>query len=229
MNTSRMKLSAGIAALVLAGCVVPPQGQQPQVGSVAVPASSGGAGCKRLATTTAAENAGIGAVAGALAAGVLRSTAGGSRVAVRNTALLGALTGAVAGSQYNALMGLTELPDGSVKMNIPGSVLFRSGSADLNPNFQQTLNQIASTIRDYCGLTAAIVGHTDSVGSHGENQRLSERRAQAVVAYLQAQRVEGYRLAAEGRASDQPVAPNTDESGRAANRRVEIFVRPPAS
>jgi OmpA-OmpF porin, OOP family len=66
------------------------------------------------------------------------------------------------------------------------------------------------------------VGHTDSVGSPGYNQRLSERRAQVVKRALQGEGIDGSMVRTEGRAARQPVASNDDDAGRAQNRRTEI-------
>lgn len=218
------------SVLALAGCKTLPEAQQQSAVAQTV-AAPGARACKPLGgggssnTSNAAIGAGVGAVVGAL---IGRSAADKSSVGVRNGALFGALAGALAGSQYNKMIGMTEQADGSVKLNIPGQVLFRTGSADVSPAFQQTLDQVGSTIVEYCGLTATVTGHTDSTGSHMTNARLSLARAESVASYLRSRGVDGSRLYAEGRGPDQPIASNADEAGRAQNRRVEIFVRPPA-
>ena len=190
---------------------------------------AGQPGCKRLGGNSNTENAAIGAAVGAVLGGLVGSkNASTSSVGTRNGALLGALGGAIAGSQYNKLIGMSEQADGSVKMNIPGAVMFKSGSAEISPEFGATLASVGSTVREYCGLTATIVGHTDNVGSADLNQRLSIDRANAAVSYLVRQGVRADRLQAEGRGMSQPIAPNTSDAGRAQNRRVEIFVKPSA-
>jgi outer membrane protein OmpA-like peptidoglycan-associated protein len=142
--------------------------------------------------------------------------------------LLGALTGALVGSKYNSMIGMTEQADGSVKLNIPGSVMFKSGSAEISPEFATTLDSVGGTIKEYCGVTGSIVGHTDSTGSADLNRRLSVDRARSVASYLTAKGIEPSRLQQDGRGPDEPVASNATDAGRAQNRRVEIFVRPPA-
>ena len=68
-----------------------------------------------------------------------------------------------------------------------------------------------------------VVGYTDSKGSEAYNQKLSERRADAVADALRAHlNVDGSRIIAEGRGEADPVASNQTEEGRAQNRRVEI-------
>jgi outer membrane protein OmpA-like peptidoglycan-associated protein len=78
----------------------------------------------------------------------------------------------------------------------------------------------------YQKTTLTVVGHTDNVGSNDYNQKLSERRAHSVAQYLETKRVNGMRLALKGSGETQPIASNGNESGRQANRRVEIYVEP---
>jgi len=67
-----------------------------------------------------------------------------------------------------------------------------------------------------------VEGHTDNQGNAAANQALSERRAQAVVAWLSAHGIAASRLSAKGLGQTNPVADNTTEDGRAKNRRVEL-------
>jgi outer membrane protein OmpA-like peptidoglycan-associated protein len=67
-----------------------------------------------------------------------------------------------------------------------------------------------------------IEGHTSSEGEDDYNLRLSERRAEAVVGDLVRRGLDRDRLRGVGIGERRPIAPNTDESGRSINRRVEI-------
>jgi outer membrane protein OmpA-like peptidoglycan-associated protein len=71
-----------------------------------------------------------------------------------------------------------------------------------------------------------VNGHTDSTGSDQYNLDLSRRRAQSVASYLSAQGVDGRRFAINGYGKSDPIASNATESGRAQNRRVEIYLTP---
>ena len=76
------------------------------------------------------------------------------------------------------------------------------------------------------GATVTIGGHTDSIGTTASNQKLSQRRAQAVATVVKAARSD-LKLSVKGYGESRPVAPNTsggkdDPDGRAQNRRVEI-------
>jgi outer membrane protein OmpA-like peptidoglycan-associated protein len=78
----------------------------------------------------------------------------------------------------------------------------------------------------YGKTTLTIVGHTDNAGTNEYNQKLSERRAHAVAEYFEARRVDPVRMALVGKGEAQPMTSNASESGRQANRRVEIYVEP---
>jgi outer membrane protein OmpA-like peptidoglycan-associated protein len=102
-------------------------------------------------------------------------------------------------------------------------VYFDTDRADIKPESKPTLDEMAQLLEKNPKLSVYIVGHTDNQGTFGHNQDLSERRANAVVKAL----VTGYgvtpgRLVAKGVASLAPVASNSEEPGRAKNRRVEI-------
>lgn len=68
------------------------------------------------------------------------------------------------------------------------------------------------------------VGHTDNIGTMAYNQRLSERRANAVKDYLVGKGIEKNRIYTEGKSFKQPIASNSTAEGRAKNRRTEIEV-----
>jgi outer membrane protein OmpA-like peptidoglycan-associated protein len=88
------------------------------------------------------------------------------------------------------------------------------------------MDKLADVVVRYNKTTLTVVGHTDSVGANAYNQRLSEERALSVAHYLEGKRVNSMRLATAGKGETQPIASNSSESGRQANRRVEIYVEP---
>ncbi|GAB6043839.1 OmpA family protein [Endothiovibrio diazotrophicus] len=105
-----------------------------------------------------------------------------------------------------------------------GGVNFETNKATLAAAAKQILDANLAKIKrnaDRIGMVK-IVGHTDSRGSDAYNQRLSQKRAQAVADYLAANGVAAEKLSASGMGESQPVADNATEEGRAANRRVEI-------
>ena len=113
-------------------------------------------------------------------------------------------------------------------IRLPADVLFAFGSAELAPAAQQAVTAVDDEIGSGGTGTVTIEGHTDAIGSDADNQALSERRASAVRAALEAELGSGYTYTAVGFGETEPVAPNTrpdgtdDPDGRALNRRVEI-------
>lgn len=104
-------------------------------------------------------------------------------------------------------------------------VHFAVDKADILPESQPQVGQVLELLRTDPSLRLSIEGHTDDTGEATRNQRLSEARAQAVVAALVAQGIDAARLEAKGFGQSQPVADNATGEGRALNRRVEL-VRP---
>ena len=86
------------------------------------------------------------------------------------------------------------------------------------------LDKFAQGMRDNTATQIRIVGHTDSTGSDAINNPLSRERAASTRNYLAARGVASSRIAIDGRGSYEPAASNDTASGRAENRRVEIYV-----
>lgn len=105
-----------------------------------------------------------------------------------------------------------------------GDVLFATGKAELKAGSQDRLTKLVAFLGKYPDRTVIIEGHTDSVGSDETNQVLSQRRADAVRAYLLAQGVAANRVTAVGKGESLPVADNGNAAGRQQNRRVEIVI-----
>lgn len=110
---------------------------------------------------------------------------------------------------------------------------FGSGEAVLSPEAMPVLDAIAAEIGP-SGLPMRVEGHTDDRPAGGRfrnNWDLSASRAAAVVTYLEAAHgIAGDRLTAAGLAATRPIAANDDETGRTANRRVDVVVElPPGS
>ena len=111
-------------------------------------------------------------------------------------------------------------------LNMPGDVTFGYDSATVQPQFQATLDQVATTLRNYPSTAIDIYGHTDSRGSDVYNQGLSERRANAVQSYLSSRGVQYERIATRGYGETALKCAETSEEGYRCNRRVEIRIAP---
>jgi OmpA-OmpF porin, OOP family len=102
-------------------------------------------------------------------------------------------------------------------------IYFDTNSATIKPESKATLDEIGKLLANDVKLKLHVVGHTDNVGGLDSNMDLSKRRAAAVREALTAQYgVDAARLSANGVAYLAPVAANTDDTGRAKNRRVEL-------
>jgi OmpA-OmpF porin, OOP family len=102
-------------------------------------------------------------------------------------------------------------------------IYFDTGKADLKPESDATLAEIAKLLASNSALKLHVVGHTDNVGGFAANMTLSKQRADAVVAALVSKyHVSAARLQAAGVGPLAPVASNKSEEGRAKNRRVEL-------
>ncbi len=116
--------------------------------------------------------------------------------------------------------------DNALLVSMTSSTGFDNLSTVLKPGYVTTLNKIARVLNQYGKTTVTVIGHTDSVGTHADNQILSEKRAQSVMDYFAGQNVNPLRLEAYGKGETEPRADNTSEAGRQLNRRVELWILP---
>ena len=188
-------------------------------------------GCATERQTETAVGTGVGAATGAVIGGAV----GGGRGAAVGGAV-GAGAGAAVGYNWQLIkeklgiatrgsgVQVSETKDG-LKVNVPGSISFATGSASIEPKLYPTLDRIAGTLNEYPASMVTIVGHTDNVGDAQSNRDLAERRANAVANYLSQRGVQRSRMVVEGRGEAEPIADNSSEAGRAQNRRVEMLIR----
>ncbi len=111
------------------------------------------------------------------------------------------------------------------KVSLKAGALFDVNKAELKPAGKAELDALAAKLKDAQVEGITVTGHTDSSGSKQLNQSLSERRADAVKAYLVSKGLDGSRIDTKGAGDTQPVASNNTAAGRAQNRRVEIDIR----
>lgn len=124
--------------------------------------------------------------------------------------------------QLNAVLETKDTDRGLVVTM--ADVLFDSGQYTLRPAAREKLAKLSGIVIAHPGLKLAAEGHTDSTGSPDFNQKLSVKRAEAVIAYLAGQGIAGDNLSANGFGDTRPIAPNNTSAGRQQNRRVELIV-----
>lgn len=101
---------------------------------------------------------------------------------------------------------------------------FEFNSVDLDDKTEEFLSQLSETLTEDPALKVKITGHTDNIGSEKFNQRLSQKRAEAVLNELVKKGIATNRIAAEGKGLSSPITTNETAEGRQKNRRVEILL-----
>jgi outer membrane protein OmpA-like peptidoglycan-associated protein len=202
-------------------------------------ASEGSATGKRPMTnmeTGAMVGAAAGAVIGAVA--YKKNRTAGAIVGAVGGGLAGGAVGAYMDSQKKDLeknlakeigggqARVEKLANNVVRITMTNQTAFDVDSSEIKPGFHSTMDKLADVVIRYGKTTLTIVGHTDNTGTERYNQTLSEGRALSVARYFESRNVNPLRLATAGKGESQPIASNSTESGRQANRRVEIYVEP---
>jgi outer membrane protein OmpA-like peptidoglycan-associated protein len=211
---------AGLAVLALGACT----SINPYTGNTQMSNTTGGA----------LVGAGGGAIAGAI---VGAATGNDPRVGALIGAGIGGLSGAAIGSymdQQEAELraqlqgtGVSVTRVGQqIILNMPSNITFAVDKATIQPQFNETLVSVGLVLKKFNKTVIDVYGYTDSSGSDQYNLDLSNRRAIAVGTVLANQGVDQRRFVITGRGEADPIASNSDESGRSQNRRVEIQLSP---
>ena len=119
----------------------------------------------------------------------------------------------------------TQKPDSVVaKKVVTYDILFDVNKATIKPESMNEINRIKAIMDQNPKVRYEVQGHTDGSGDAASNQKLSERRAQAIVDKMVELGVSPSRLVAVGKGESEPISSNETEAGRAKNRRVEFVV-----
>ena len=178
-----------------------------------------------------------GAVIGTAAGGAMGAVIGR---AAGNTAL-GAIIGAAVGGGAGAIIGhqmdkqaeeiKKTVPDAKVErvgegivVEFTSNVLFAFDRSNLSADARTNLDKLVVVLNNYPDTNIEVQGHTDSKGSTGYNQKLSERRASAVSGYLSGKNIKASRLTIKGFGETVPKYDNATAEGRTQNRRVEFLI-----
>ncbi|HOD65921.1 MAG TPA: OmpA family protein [candidate division Zixibacteria bacterium] len=175
----------------------------------------------------------IGAGSGAVVGGLVGNAAGNTAVG----AIIGAAVGGAAGAYIGHYMdqqaeemqkdlegARIERVGEGIKITFASGILFDVNKADLRPEAQQNLVNLAAILNKYAETNVLIEGHTDTTGSDSYNLTLSRSRAESVSSFLAAQQVVSNRFIIQGYGEQQPIATENTAAAMQANRRVEIAI-----
>jgi chemotaxis protein MotB len=125
------------------------------------------------------------------------------------------------------------IKDGKLYVSLQEKLLFKSGSAVVDPKGKEALKSLATVLNATQNISVVIEGHTDNVpmkGKYEDNWSLSTERATSIVRILTNDyKVDAHNIVASGRSEFYPVADNTITEGKAKNRRTEIILSPDLS
>jgi outer membrane protein OmpA-like peptidoglycan-associated protein len=188
-------------------------------------------GCKRWANTS--KGGAIGAGVGGVIGGAIGSD--------KDKTVVGAIIGAAVGGAAGAAIGLymdkqaheiqedvkgakVERIGEGIRITFDSGILFDVNSYQLKDEAKANIKELAKVLQKYDDTNVLIEGHTDASGSDELNDKLSEKRADAVADYAKTLGVTGMRLAVKGYGEKQPIAGNETEEDKQKNRRVEIAI-----
>jgi chemotaxis protein MotB len=122
------------------------------------------------------------------------------------------------------------IKDGNVYVSLQEKLLFKSGSAAVDPKGKTALEKVAGVLKTTPDVNVVIEGHTDNVpiktAKFQDNWELSVARATSIVRILTDDGFDSNRITASGRGQFHPVQTNETPEGRQANRRTEIIISP---
>ncbi len=122
------------------------------------------------------------------------------------------------------------IKDGKLYVSLQEKLLFKSGSAVVDPKGKEALQSLAAVLNATQDISVDIEGHTDNVpmkGKYEDNWSLSTERATSIVRILiNDYKVDAHNIISSGRGEFYPVADNTTTEGKARNRRTEIILSP---
>lgn len=188
-------------------------------------------GCDSLNNTT--KGAGIGAAAGGVIGALIGKKVGNTAVGAVVGAAVGGTAGGFIGKRMDkqaaeiktAIPGAEVIREGEgIIVRFDSGILFDFNKTELKEAAKVNIQSLAASLNQYPGTDVKVYGHTDNVGTAAVNLSVSEKRAAAVKTYAVSQGVPSDRLVTVGKGLTEPVADNSTEAGRAANRRVEIVI-----
>lgn len=173
------------------------------------------------------KGAGLGAAIGAVAGALISKNK-------QQGAILGGVVGGIAGGTYGKKLDKqaaeleeiaeTQRTDQGIVTKLKGDITFETGKANVKTTAQSRVVEMANILKKYPENKITIIGHTDSTGTKAVNEKLSNERAQSVKTLLASNGVPSRSIVTMGVADRDPIESNNTESGRQANRRVELAI-----
>ncbi len=216
-----MKQKNGLMAIILSSAIVL-SGCSSMSKSLKGGLIGGGAG--------AAIGAGVGALIGKNAKSAAIGAGIGTAVGATTGAVIGkkmdkaaAQAAAIEGARVDSIRDANNLK--ALKVTFDSGILFKTGKSTLNTSAKDALTKFAKILVENPTMDIAVMGHTDNVGTLEVNQKLSQERAQSVGDFLKTQNVTATQIKEiVGKNFADPIADNATSAGKAANRRVEVFM-----
>lgn len=216
-----MKQKNGIMVLILSGVIVL-SGCSTMSNAVKGGLLGGGGG--------AVLGAGVGALIGHNAKSAAIGAGIGTAVGATAGVIIGkkmdkaaAQAAAIEGARVDSIRDANNLK--AIKVTFDSGILFKTGKSTLNTASKDALTKFAKILVDNPTMDISVMGHTDNVGSLEVNQKLSQDRAQAVANFLKTQDAAATQFKeVVGKNFSEPIADNATIAGKAANRRVEVYM-----
>ena len=217
MRRTRIVAAAMAVTLLAGGCAVTRENQNAcKVGWAMIGATVGGAGAGE-GVSKGVSDPNDGEIAGAAAGGTVA----------------GALLGLLAGHYICQVEEPPPSPPSpppppppiSGKIESLTGPSFNFDRSELTAVGRAHVDHAAQVLQQNPSVHVVVEGHTDSVGTHAYNMKLSQRRADTVRSYLEQKGISASRITTAAYGETQPVASNATAEGRAQNRRVDIVAR----
>lgn len=174
----------------------------------------------------------IGALGGAAVGGLIGSQSGKAGQGALIGGLVGALGGGLIGNYMDKQaaelekVAETKRTQDGILVTMKDKILFDLGKSELKSESKTSLAKIADVLKRYPKTDITVAGYTDSTGSASVNEKLSQKRAEAVQFFMVDNGVKSGRITARGFGSENAIADNSTSEGRAQNRRVELHIVP---
>lgn len=219
MNMRRLIIVSAVTTFGLAACATDEFGNRKPMTDTQKGAIFGAIGGAAVGAAVKDEKRGKGALVGAIGGGLAGAGVGAYMDSQKKD-----FEKALAPERDRGAIQIEKIGEKALRVTMTAQSAFAVDSSEVKGTFHSTLDKIATIVNKYGKTAIGIVGHTDSTGSDAHNQGLSQRRAQSVEQYLLGRNVAAQRLSSLGRGESEPRASNSNEEGRALNRRVELFI-----